>query len=245
LRKILAIVMAIVFVLSMATAVYADSDYEGQWETHEVDSGIVDLKEGYEKDWESYYHLVEDPDEDEIYKSLLELLMEETEVPEDVLLGATESLLKDIAHFEGITYYKTEYEALTEQIWAAQVEAEPGEEGMLDQEFEAAYGDTYAGIVGEKDDLADDAWGFVDADVDAGYEPVRGEDYVGNYFNIDQHAMTTGGTLKRFIDISSPFDGSYLREDFEVTGEADVQEAFDMTNIEPGEEVEVVWHELF
>jgi len=244
-KKVLAIALTTIFVLSLATVVYAAPDNTRQWESYEVDAGIMDLKEGYESDWESFYHVVKNPDEDERYGSLVELLADHTGYGKAELLAKSEAELKDVAHEAGLAYYKTEVEGLTDQIWAAQVEAEPGEAGMLSQEFEAAYGDTYAGQVDEKDDLFADQWGFVDAAVDAGYTPVRGEDYVGNYFHIDQHAMTTDGTLKRFIDISSPFDGSYLHEDFEVTGEADVQEAFEMTNIEAGEEVEVVWHELF
>ncbi len=245
-KKVLALALTTVFVLSLATTVYAANDNSRQWESYEVDAGIRDLKEGYETDWDSFYHVVESPDEDEIYPSLVELLVEEEDEDKAELLAMSESELKNRAHDLGVDYYKTEIEGLTDQIWAAQVEAEPGETGLLNQEFEAAYGNTYAGEVGSKDELADDAWGFVkDEDLADGYAPVRGEEYVGNYFNIEQHAMITGGTLKRFIDISSPFDGSYLHEDFEVTGEADVEEAFNMTNIEPGTEVAVLWHDLF
>ena len=245
-KKVLLIALSIVFVLSLATAVYAAPDLDRQWESHEVDSGVYDLKDGYEADWESYYHVVLNPGADERYKSLLELLIAETDIDKAELLAMSEAQLRDAAHIENLAYYKTEIEGLTDQIWATQVEANPGETGLLNQSFEAAYGNTYEGQVADKSELSDDGWGFVaDGDVSDGYRPVRGEDYVGNYFTIEQHAMTTDGTLKRFIDISSPFDGSYIHEDFTVTGQSDVQEAFEMTNIEPGESIVVIWHDLF
>ena len=246
-RKSLLIILALILVMCLTTAVFAaNANSERQWESHEVDSGVVDPVDGYKMGWDSFYHVDPDPDDDEMYASLFDLLVEETDLDKAYLASLSDSGLRDEAHKEGIEFYFTEVEGLTDQIWAAQVEAKPGETGLLDQEFEAAYGDTYEGSVDEKEDLSDDAWGFVaDDDVSAGYTPVRGEDYVGNYFTIEQHAMTTDGTLKRFIDISSPFDGSYVHEDFTVTGQSDVQEAFEMTNIEPGEAIEVVWHQLF
>jgi len=144
------------------------------------------------------------------------------------------------------SYREYEYDWLTDQIWAVEVEANPGMSGNVHQEFEAAYGDTYAGMVEDKDDLRDDQWGFEeDTDVHAGYSAIRGVDYVGNYFHIDQMARTSDGELRRFIDISEPFEGTYLMEDFEVVGEVEVEEAFTMDNVAPGEEIEVVWYDLF
>lgn len=245
-KKVLAIALTTIFVLSISSAVCATTGNHRQWESYEVDSGIVDLKEGYDVGWESYYHVVLDPDEDERYPSLVELLVEEAGMDRAKLLSMSASEVRDAAHKEGIAYYKTEIEGLTDQIWAAEVEAEPGETGMLSQDFKAAYGNTYAGLVGAKGDLTGNQWGFIeDEDLHDGYTPVRGKDYVGNFFHIDQYAMTTGGTLRRFIDISSPFYGSYLHEDFEVTGEAEVKETFEMNNIEPGKDIDVLWHDLF
>jgi len=141
------------------------------------------------------------------------------------------------------------YRELTDQIWAVQVEANPGMSGNLHKDFEAAYGDTYASYGEDYHESADafhaDQWGFVSASNHAGYSVARGSDYVGNYFNIEQMARTSDGTLKRFIDISEPFDGSYLMEDFEVVGEVEVEEAFNMTNIAPGVDIEVLWYDLF
>ncbi|MGM0652691.1 MAG: hypothetical protein ACQES4_07910 [Bacillota bacterium] len=51
---------------------------------------------------------------------------------------------------------------------------------------------------------------------------------------INQSASTSGGTVKRHIDISSPFSGGYLHEDMTVEGEASITESFTMDNISPG-----------
>jgi len=135
-------------------------------------------------------------------------------------------------------FYRQTYDALTKQIWAVQVEANPGMSGNLHQDFEAAHG-PYGS------EFDDSFWFIDDEDVVDGYAVSRGEDYVGSYFNIDQHARTSDGILRRFIDISSPFSHAYLMEDFEVEGQVDVEEAFTMTNIAPGVEMEVLWYDLF
>ena len=140
--------------------------------------------------------------------------------------------------------YKS-YEPLTDQIWAVKIEVEPGESGHLSQSFEAAYG-AYDGAVkdGATDHVKEDSFGFEQGD-NSDFEVVKGEDYVGNYFHIEQKAGTTGGTTKRYIDISSPWSGAYIHEDMKVEGEAEVEETFKMDNLEPGEEVISDWHDLF
>jgi len=143
-------------------------------------------------------------------------------------------------------------EALTEQIWAVQVEAGPGKTGALAQSFEAAYGD-WAGIT---DDFAEEFSDYVDAGraeydewahtyADDRFAIEIGREYAGNYFYIDQLASTDDGELKRYIDVSSPWSGTFVSEDMTVSGEAGVEEAFRMVNLGPGEEIVVDWHELF
>ncbi len=51
---------------------------------------------------------------------------------------------------------------------------------------------------------------------------------------INQSASTSGGTVKRYIDISSPFSGAYLFEDMSVVGKATITESFTMDNMSPG-----------
>ena len=126
---------------------------------------------------------------------------------------------------------------LTSQIWAVQVSADPGFSGNLHQDFEAAYGfwagaDDYLGN-------GDNAWSFDNGDV------VRGPDYVGNYFNIDQFARTSMGTVQRFIDISSPWSGAYLYEDMSIVGTSEIEEAFSMENIAPGADIIGDWWDIF
>ena len=103
---------------------------------------------------------------------------------------------------------------LTSQTWAVTVGADPGHTGSLSMNFEAAYGLPKA--------LDDDA-------------------YVGDYFNITQHAKTSSGTTGRYIDVSSPKSGGYLYEDMLVVGMADIKESFSMMNLPAGSAVAVAW----
>ncbi len=136
-------------------------------------------------------------------------------------------------------------EKVSEQIWAVQIEADPGESGSLEQNFEAAHGpedpDYEAGETGE---VKKDAYADYE-DETGNLEIAKGEEYVGSYFEIEQEAGTTGGTTKRYIDISSPVTGAYLYEDMEVEGSADITESFEMINLEPGTEEVPDWEDLF
>jgi len=131
------------------------------------------------------------------------------------------------------------------QIWAVQVTAEPGESAKLEQSFEAAHG-PYDGTVDKDsaDEVDKDSFGIVE-DEDGTMRTVKGEDYVGSYFHIEQLAHTTGGTLKRYIDISSPWSHGYLHEDMSVIGTATIGESFSMENLAPGSGAAVTWFDLF
>lgn len=133
----------------------------------------------------------------------------------------------------------------TRQIWAVQIEADPGESASLQQDFEAANG-PYDGDVDKDsaDEVDKDSFGLVE-DEDGSMKVVKGEDYVGSYFHIEQLAHTTGGTLKRYIDISSPWSHGYLYEDMSVTGEARIEESFNMDNLSPGTAALADWFALF
>ncbi len=136
-------------------------------------------------------------------------------------------------------------EALTSQVWAVQVEVEPGESGSLNQSATAAYGPYDSDVIdGSSDQVKKDSFGF--AKDDGGrLNVVKGEEYVGNYFHIDQEVSNTGGTTKRYIDVSSPWTGAYLYEDMTVEGSADIQESFRMDNLGPGIKAASAWFELF
>lgn len=248
---------------------------ELDWETSEAASGIASPVDTYlliEND--TFWHLEEDfRKADQLYGSLFDLLHDvplngkslldaivEGSPPEmsdeetlQNLKAMPESHLLDLAQIyygePGLTIYKTELEDLTDQIWAVQVEADPGETGSLSQDFEAAYGpfkddDYYIGS-------GDDAWWFVDEDGEhtTDYDDVTGVDkgdyYVGNYFNINQFAATSAGTTKRYINISSPWSGAYLHEDMSVEGAAEIIDSFDMLNLEPGAATVPDFWELF
>lgn len=157
-------------------------------------------------------------------------------------LGATTHLGEP-----GTSYSDYAVADLTDQIWAVQVEANPGMSGNLHQDFEAAYG-PYEGWlddgIGEDEVIHKDAWGFR-TDSDGYVFAERGVDYVGNYFNIDQMARTSDGVVKRYIDISSPWSGALHSEEFEVIGMVEVEEDFEMMNIAEGEESTPDWWDLF
>jgi len=51
---------------------------------------------------------------------------------------------------------------------------------------------------------------------------------------IEQEAGTSGGTVKRYIDISSAWSGAYIHENMTVEGKAEIKESFSMNNIKPG-----------
>jgi len=109
-------------------------------------------------------------------------------------------------------------EPLTSQIWAVSVSADPGEVGSLNMNFQAAHGP---------------------------YENVDDDDYVGDYFNIEQQSYVSSGETKRYIDISSPYSHAYLSEDMTVIGMASVQESFSMENFPAGSAATVNWWDLF
>jgi len=165
-------------------------------------------------------------------------------------VGENEDLLEDV-------FDPDEFSELTDQIWAVQVEADPGYSGGLDQSFEAAYGpwaqhhgQNALGVEADED-TASDHWWFVDEEGDpaeSAFDAVGtavGDDYVGNYFNIDQFARTSQGTTQRYIDISSPWSGAYLYEDMTVVGTTEIDESFAMDNLEPGAEAVPDWWDLF
>ena len=135
------------------------------------------------------------------------------------------------------------FEAVSKQIWAVQVQADPGFSGNLHQSGEAAYGPFEYGAVLDADDNwdgeFDNTWGWDGTDV------VVGPDYVGNYFTMEQHARTSQGTLKRYIDISSPWSHAYLMEDMSVVGKSDITEVFAMGNLPKGADITGLWWDLF
>ena len=219
------------------TTEYVYGDAEG-WQDRVTATGEANP-------WWMYNRLNGYPNDQTLRGTLLGMAV--TAAEEAMILDMNEQELQGLAVAWGVDRFSlTEYNELTQQIWAVQVEANPGYSGNVHQDFEAAYGSTYdgLGLQDEWDGFADQ-FGFETAANHAGMTVVRGTDYVGNYFNMEQHARTSDGVLKRFIDISSPFSGAYLMEDFEVSGESDVQEAFNMTNIPPGVDIEVLWYDLF
>ena len=164
---------------------------------------------------------------------LSQLLALETDPDQQAeLLAMTEAQLLAYAAAEGEDELTTRtYRPISTQLWAVQVAADPGYSGNLHQDFTAAYG--------PQEETADGWWV-----TDAGTVAV-GDDYVGNFFDVEQMARTSMGTVQRFIDISSPWSHAYLMEDMSVVGASEIEEAFGMTNIGPGDEVVGLWYDLF
>jgi hypothetical protein len=139
------------------------------------------------------------------------------------------------------------WDALTDQIFAVQVQADAGYSLNVHQDGVATYGPFLGGTSATHEaSWGDDTntWRW-EADED-GYDGASvGADFVGNYFTMDQHARTSMGTLKRYIDISSPFNHAYLHEDMSVVGKSDVKEVFAMVNLPAGADVPGDWWKLF
>ncbi len=156
----------------------------------------------------------------------------------DLLSGVTHEML---AEANG-------WDAVSEQFWAVQVQADPGFSGNLHQNGEAAYGKYWGAPLGTFDKDSGwlnnkDRWRW---EVNEGaFERGIGADYVGDYFNMDQKARTSQGTVKRYIDISSPWSGAYLFEDMSVVGKSEITEAFKMPNLPAGKDVPKDWWRLF
>lgn len=144
------------------------------------------------------------------------------------------------------------WDAVTEQYWAVQVQANPGFSGNIHQKGEAAYGPFWTngapfnyddpwseGIFGKKG-----TWRWA-LDRDGLLFPQVGANYVGDYFNMEQMARTSQGTLKRYIDISSPWSHGYLHEDMSVVGKSMITEAFKLGNLPAGADVPGDWWRLF
>lgn len=148
---------------------------------------------------------------------------------------------------------------LTDQIWATSVLTNPGHSGSYHADFIAAYGPgPYERIYGVEDQFGNIY--FPDEEFMWTYDPTvayfdrnhrvygydRGKYYVGNYFEIEQYAATTGGALRRYISISEPFENTFFEEDMSVIGSAAVREAFKLNNLTRGPKgVTLAWYELF
>lgn len=230
-KKTIPVLLTIILVLSLASAVSAQSS----WQASVVSNGVVSPELGYMVGWKTFYHAVPNPGPGDIYPTLA------------ALLAANGYVNLDEAHAAGFEYYKTELEGLTDQIWAVQVEAKPGQSGTLTQNFEAAYG-PYGGIIEDPDDSVpaggEDEW-FFQPDEDGVWGVTAGDDYVGNYFRIDQVAGTSDGILKRYISISSPWSHAYVEEDMTITGMSNVKDAFMMDNLPAGKDVSDLWWNMF
>jgi len=121
--------------------------------------------------------------------------------------------------------------ALSQQTWYARVEADAGALGVLNQNFDAAYGPFNATQFASPELVTPSntwAWNLT------GTAPVAGVTFVGDYFRMTQEAMTPSGKVDRYIDISSPWSGAYLYEDMEMVGLVDVMETFSVINIAAG-----------
>ena len=139
-----------------------------------------------------------------------------------------------------------EYRAVSDQVWAVQVAANPGYSGQIDMAFEAANSNKL--YESKEDDEAHNAAWLRSAPFDdwPGYQPFSvGPWFPGSYFNIEQFSRTSDGTHRRYIDISSPYSHAYLSETMTVTGMSEVWEAFSMDNLPAGDEVGALWWALF
>jgi len=223
------------------TTTHYRPDGSGDWSTNTVaENQPVDLLQGYTAGWQDYYHRGSEPGERDIYGSLSDLLKQQEELSGQNLSGLSEAELKALAGREGLAYYRSVLTAHSEQVWFAGVVLEPGAKGVLMKRINCAYGTT-AHIFNDNNELwpsgrgyggPSHGFGFVrDGD---GYRVERGRDYPGNYIDIEQVADTSKGKVIRYIDVSSPFSGAYIREDMSVSGSGKVDEILSNVNIRAG-----------
>ena len=168
--------------------------------------------------------------------------------------------------FNPVLMYQSDwsnYDALTDQIYAVQIQADPGFSGNLYQKGMAANGSyatnpgfningainygnlTYASTSSDWRmlGLANNwVWG-----VNSYGRPtaLTGPDFVGSYFNIEQHGRTSQGTQRRYISLSSPFSHGYLTEDMSVVGRSEIHDTVALNNLAPGSEMPSDWWILF
>lgn len=122
------------------------------------------------------------------------------------------------------------WDALTEQIWATQVQSNPGFSGNLQQNGEAAYGPYQAsGTVRDENRRG----------------TTIGKEYVGDFFKISEQSRVAQGVLRRYIDISSPKDHGYVHEDMSVVGKASIRSSLSLSNYSAGKDVVPKWYNLF
>jgi hypothetical protein len=180
------------------------------------------------------------PGKREAYISLSAMLKAQNELKDRDLSGLSDSDLKDLAHQEGISYYRTELTPKTEQVWFAGVALDPGAKGVLIKRINGSYGTTDY-MFDQNDDLwpakkgyngPKHGFGFVrDGD---GYRVERGIDYPGNYIDVEQVADASKGKVIRYIDLSSPYSNTLLMEDMTANGSGKVDEILNSVNIKPG-----------
>ncbi|MFO8192622.1 MAG: hypothetical protein R6U08_07650 [Bacillota bacterium] len=117
-----------------------------------------------------------------------------------------------------LTMVDNNHEPVSDQAWAVGIFSDPGSEGSLAMDYEAANG-----FFDDRDD----------------------EGYAGNYFNIEQQVSVTSGETKRYIDISSPDSHGYFMEDMTVTGTTNINERFSMENRPEESKTSPGWWDLF
>jgi hypothetical protein len=147
------------------------------------------------------------------------------------------------------------WDAVSDQYWAVQVKADPGFSGNVHQKGEAAYGPFWSN--GSATGFAyDDSWKEYGVNNSNAWRWEMNKDgdilgasvganYVGDYFHMEQMARTSQGTLKRHIDLSSPWSHAYLYEDMSVVGKSSITEAIKFDNLPAGKDVPKDWWKLF
>jgi hypothetical protein len=223
------------------TTTYYQPAEDGSWAAGVIAKDqTVDLLQGYTVGWKTYFHRVVSPGKKEAYSSLSAMLKAQAELKDRDLSGLSDSELRDLAHQEGISYYRTELTPKTEQVWFAGVALDPGAKGVLIKRINGSYGTTDY-MFDQNDELwparkgyngPDHGFGFVqDGD---GYRVERGIDYPGNYIDVEQVADASKGKVIRYIDLSSPYSNTLLMEDMSVNGSGKVDEILNSVNVKPG-----------
>ncbi len=214
LKKVAASILVLFFIISISTPAFAATGAMIYEKSYNVDGKMIIKIQSGDKETSPAQH-----------KTLIEgkghLVREETvlmspgllsvNVDSDWQVAETDLRGLSVASVIELNDYMVEAHG-SNQVFAVKVESERGEQGSLTLDFSAAQDSVYG-------------QGALSPYSIAPQEIV----YQGE-FEIDQRASTTGGKMKRYIELVCPVSGTYLFEDSEIRGSADVSDSLRMDN---------------
>lgn len=209
LKKVAACVLVLFFIISISTPAFAATGAMIYEKSYNLDGKMIIKIQSGDKESSPAQH-----------KTLIEgkghLVREETVLMSPGLLSVNVDSDWDVAETDlrglsvasviELNEYMVEAHG-SNQVFAVKVKSERGEQGSLTLDFSAAQDSVYGqGTLAPQEIV-----------------------YQGE-FEIDQRASTTGGKMKRYIELVCPVSGTFLFEDSEIRGSADVSDSLRFDN---------------